>query len=224
MALVPVYLGDAGGSTGGTTGSFTPTANSLMFASAGCRASASTLTVPAITDSATLTWTEIDATLLDQGSSTRNRSRLMYAIAPGSPAAMTVTVSASNTVRCGVMVFEIVGADQTFLSNFSHAPTDSANPGAAFTGDPTVVIGSLPNFYSTLLGFVWMAGNGGITPPTGYTELTEVGYGSDIKGELIYKTGVTSDTLVWNTPNSASGVILLEVRPPNLPRGQGMVL
>jgi len=112
------------GATSRTTGSFTPTANAVLFAAFHANGSG-TPTAPTFSDSAGLTWTG----LFDIGFNSTDRVTVKWAEVGGSPASMTVTADYSgfSTNQGSWGVVELTG----------HTPGAPVVSGSTATGSGT---------------------------------------------------------------------------------------
>lgn len=102
-----------GSSSNVVTSSFTPAANTLLIVQAASDADIDLTTAAAITDSATLSWTQIEHTVDDSGGFYEALTS-WWAVSGSSPSSMTVTVNPQGTsaaTSCVVAVFEVAGAD-----------------------------------------------------------------------------------------------------------------
>ena len=89
-------------------------------------------------------------------------------------------------------------------SNYSSG-TDSA-------GDPTVTLGSAPAASSTVIGWLAAAGSTAVTPPSGYTELDDQVFSSDLRVEVVYDAASAATSAAWTTGNTRGIGLLIEVQ------------
>lgn len=215
MAIGTPVLQQAAGATAATTttASFTPNANTRLFAWAiSWRAVTATPNDPVVTDSLGSTWTEVPgstATFLT-ASVDNIVAKLFYLDIGGSPSAMTVTCAATSSSRMSVVTFEVSGGDTDFSNIFA---TSSA------TGDPS---GTLSAMASTSAGFGLAAavGNNNFTPPSGYTELYDLAPGITRRLTVCYDLASPGTTLTWASNNSDCVAIGFEYKEASGGGGQ----
>lgn len=177
-----------------TTASFTPTANAIIWVHFHGRDTAAP-NIPTISDSAGLTWTSVFAGQFNSS----NRNWIGWAVAPASPASMTVTADwgASITTSCG-RAFETTGADSTtpvVVSSNVSASGSSTTPASGTV--PTITAGNVQLlFISTRAGSSVAEGGGA------WTELYDIdGTGLSCHTACYYST--TGDTTPTATISSA---------------------
>lgn len=197
MAIGTPVLQQAAGATAATTttASFTPNANTRLFAWAiSWRAVTATPNDPVVTDSLGSTWTEVpgSTTSFLTGTVDNIVAKVFYLDIGSSPSAMTVTCSATSSSRMSVVTFEISGGDTDFSNIFV---ANSA------TGDPS---GTLSSMAATSIGVGLAAatGNNNFTPPTGYTELYDLAPGITRRLTVVYDMTSPGTTLTWASNNS----------------------
>lgn len=181
-----------------TTGSFTPSANSRLFAFASGRTTAAV--PPTITDSLGGTWTLVAGSNIDF---TNVAGSLYYQDIGASPAAMTVTATGGGT-QTGIQCFDVTG-HSTDLSNFATG-TNSA-------GDPTAVLPSTPAAASFCVAM--FAGNAGGTPtsfPAGYSQVYQVAVATNLRMCLFTDATSGGATQAWVTPSTDSIAYGLEIK------------
>lgn len=198
MALVLTQRAGAGATnTTATTATFTPSANSRLFAFASGRAAG---VVPSVSDSLGGTWTLVPGSNIDAGNVV---CALYYQDIGGSPAAMTVTVTSSGSTQVAVGVTDITG-HSTDLSNFV------TNTNAA--GDPSVTMGALTSG-SAVIG--WHAQNAGAAPtstPAGYTSIYNSSPATNLRHSCFYDDSSPGTTLSWTSSGTDSIALGLEIK------------
>lgn len=204
MAIgTPTLRQVAGAVTTATTASFTPTANSKLFAWGSCgENSATPATKPTISDSLGGSWTEIGE-IAYSGTGFSWDAVLWYQEIGGSPSSMTVTVTGAND-NAQVVTYDITGVGDDF-SNQSTA--------TSATGDPS---GSLSSFSTGGAGFGHTAavGNNNFTPPSGYTELYDASPPTTTtrRHSVVYDLTSPGTTLTWASNNVETVAFLVEFK------------
>src|SRR6478609_397960 len=217
MAIGTPVLQQAAGATAATTttASFTPNANTRLFAWAiSWRAVTATPNDPVVTDSLGSTWTAVPGSTASflSGSVDNIVAKLFYLDIGSSPSAMTVTCAATSSSRMSVVTFEVSGGDTDFSNIFA---TNSP------TGDPS---GTLSAMASTSAGFGLAAavGNNNFTPPSGYTELYDLAPGITRRLTVCYDLASPGTTLTWASNNSDSVAIGFEYKEASGGGGQNI--
>lgn len=198
-----------GGNTNITTASFTPTLGATLLAFGASRSSSLPGAI-GLTPSA-LTWTPLIAGLFDNGSGVRVRARAWAAVASSAPS-MTVRIDSTGAAKCGLMMVEITGA--------AGAPPNVAVADDV-NGDPSMTLGSAPLASSTGITFLAAAGSNAVSAPSGFTELDEQTFNTDLKLELAYDAGSPGTSAAYSTTNARAVGIYVEVVAAT---GGGMVL
>lgn len=130
-----------------TTASFTPTANSRLFACAfGSVLNGSAPTIPTVSDSLGGTWNLIADDTFDFTATRDSAIALYYQDIGGSPAAMTVTAASTSALETGVQCQDITGITS---SDFSNVNFNGSN-----TGDPAFTLSALQDANSAVA--VWI--------------------------------------------------------------------
>lgn len=188
------------GGTGITTASFTPTLGALLIALGACRGSS--LPGALTLNPSALTWTPLVADLFDDGAVPRVRGRAWAAVV-SSASPMTVQVSSTSAGKCALAIVQITGA-AGIPSNYA-----SSNDSGA---DMTVVLSSAPAASSTVIGWYAAAGSTAVAPPSGYTELDDQVFNSDLRVQAIYDAVSAATSTSWSSTNANGVGILLEVQ------------
>lgn len=188
------------GGTGITTASFTPTAGALLIACGACRGSSlpGTLTL----NPSALTWTPIISGLFDNGIAPRVRGRLWAAVAD-TASSMTVQVKSTSAGKCALAIVQITGA-AGIPSNYAEDDDNNA--------DPTVTLPSAPAASSTVIGWYAAAGSTAVSPPSGYTELDDQVFSSDLRVQAVYDATSAATSAAWTTANANGIALLVEVQ------------
>lgn len=200
MALGTPVLHSETGATGtvATTASFTPDANSVLYAFSASRAGAA---VPStITDSLGSTWTLVTGSNVDGGNLSVS---LHYLVIGGSPSAMTVTATSTSANQTAISVVGVTGADDD-MSNFQ-LQTEAA-------GDPSVTLSALQSGSGVL---AWHGQNAGALPtgtPSGYTSLHNNLPATNLRHSAWYDLTSPGLTLSWTTNGAPSIGLAIEVR------------
>lgn len=182
-----------------TTASFTPAANSRLFAIGSSRPASGV--PPVITDSLGGTWTLVPGSAIDNGNI---NGSVYYQDIGASPAAMTVTATSTGATQVGIQCFDFTGHSAD-LSNFSF------NINAA--GDPTVVLPSVPAAAS--FGIATCLINAGGTPtafPTGYSQVYQVQVATNLRMCLFTDATSAGQTQAWVSPGTDSIAYGLEIK------------
>lgn len=170
MSTAPVTLVNAQpGATGTTytTGSFTPGANTRVVVFGTAYRSNNVCGKPAISDSlGTLTWTEL-ASVESSNTTTADLYTVIWISNDlgASPAAMTVTVTASPASALTASAVSVLTADTDGTALQTASGEDLS------AGDPSFTFAAAPGTSNIVLGCNWAVGGNQITKPTGYTNL-----------------------------------------------------
>jgi hypothetical protein len=184
-----------------TAGTFTSTSitvpsGDVIFLDRSLRTSTAQPSAPTIADSQGLTWTQ----LIDQPyrpATVGMRKNVWWAVSNGNAMSITVTAGTTGANQGRTDVWSVSGVDTSQLTNAAAA--------TSATGAPSVSLPSAPGAGSTVVsGFI---GNGSITvpPPTGYTELDEIGTATAIL-EVAYKAGSASQTVAYSVSGDAESI------------------
>ena len=216
LALTARFSGTSaeGHGTGSyTTGSFTPSANSLLVVACYANTAATgnnvvgTLT---ITDSAGLSWTS-GVSVGDSTTTgvTSYGMRIWTAPVGGSPASMTVTLDcgAIDVFCYSVSIFDLTGYD-------TGAPTGATASGfqapAAAANAWTITLSGAPATTSIVVAAVGVDLNSGsgmaVTVGTGWTEIHDVT--SSVPNENLqtqYRGSSTSTSVTWDDTDAGAG-------------------
>lgn len=188
------------GGVGITTASFTPTLGALLIALGACRGSS--LPGALTLNPSALTWTPLIADLYDSGSAPRVRARA-WAATVSAASAMTVQVTSTSAGKCALAIVQITGAGG-IPSNYV-----SANDSGA---DQTVVLPSAPAASSTVIGWYVAAGANAVAPPSGYTELDDQVFNTDLRVQSVYDAASAATSTSWSSTNTNGVGILIEVQ------------
>jgi len=220
MAIgTPVHSGSAGvlSGTSVATSSFTPAANTVLFAFGWAYKANGTPAYPSITDSLGNTWIEVPAAQVEAVHNTidRGRGSLYYFVQGASPAARTVTVTSAGAGQCGLTVIAVpMGAPD--VSNVA-----TGNDGQ--NGDPSATLSGSP-----AAALAWAAVNGvsTFTIPSGYTSLVNSAFGSVNVLSAAYDLTSPGATQAWTSSNSAAsvaiGIELIEAAAAGQPAAKRM--
>lgn len=207
MAIVFTARASIGATaTSVTTASFTPTANSRLFAIASSRPANGV--PPVVTDSLGGTWTLLTGSNIDFGNI---NGSIYYRDIGASPAAMTVTATSTGATQVGIQCFDVTG-HSTDLSNYA------SNTNAA--GDPTVVLPSAPAAAS--FGIAACLVNAGGTPttfPTGYSQVYQVQLATNLRMCLFTDSTSAGQTQAWVTPGTDTIGYGFEIKEAGAPAG-----
>lgn len=219
MSLLATILQGSGSTTDNTvftTGSFTPGANDLIiFCVAGVRGGSTNPTVPTITDSVGLTWTDISEFLPLTTGVNRLRMSVFAAQAGASPPAMTVTATYGATLTACVWQWATVsGSDvangvlQSIL-NIVTTVADSAN-----ANNLSITLAAASDSNNRPFLFATHTSNEVTTPRTNWTELGDAGVASPAfasQSQWRSDTFETTATASWST-SSIFGGIAFEIK------------
>ncbi len=198
------------------SGSFTPTAGSLIVATfCSIRGSSADPNVVTVTDSAGLTWTQISEFAYASSGTSRARIAVYAAATPGSPAAMTVTGTYAGTISgCTMSVFEVFGTDvadgvgQCFVQTVSTTANVTGTSGSI----TLAAAGSANNrAFSVWAHFA----NEGVTPRASWSEIGDAGVGSPAQSaETQWRSDAFETTAsgTWSTSSSYGGTAF-EIKP-----------
>ena len=208
MALVRTSRGswDSGASHGTgsyTTGSFTPSANSLLTVIVCAETNNGSSDISAsltITDSAGLTWTAI--TNVGNSTSWATGMRAWRAPVGASPSSMTVTVDcgANNIYEYLVDAIDSTGYDTSSPIGATATGGGSGSNGLGADGAASITLSAAPASSSLVIGALGgdTSSTGGVTYGTGWTELYDVRGPGEAFLQVQERTGSTSTTVGWN--------------------------
>ena len=208
MALVRTSRGswDSGASHGTgsyTTGSFTPSANSLLTVIVCAETNNGSSNISAsltITDSAGLTWTAI--TNVGNSTSWATGMRAWRAPVGASPSSMTVTVDcgANNIYEYLVDAIDSTGYDTSSPIGATATGGGSGSNGLGTDGAASITLSAAPASSSLVIGALGgdTSSTGGVTYGTGWTELYDVRGPGEAFLQVQERTGSTSTTVGWN--------------------------
>jgi hypothetical protein len=181
-----------------TTASFTPSANSRLFAIAGARAGGAV--VPVVTDSLGGTWTLLPTSNIDAGNSC---GALYYRDIGASPAAMTVTATSTGATQTGVMCFDVTG-HSIDLSNFAF------NTNAA--GDPSLNLAAISAGGYGIATFIGNAGAAPTVTPAGYTSAYNGAIATNLRMALFVDPTSPGTAQAWTSGSTDSIAYGLEIK------------
>lgn len=208
MALARTSRGswDSGASHGTgsyTTGSFTPSANSLLTVIVCAETNNGSSNISAsltITDSAGLTWTAI--TNVGNSTSWATGMRAWRAPVGASPSSMTVTVDcgANNIYEYLVDAIDFTGYDTSSPIGATATGGGSGSNGLGADGAASITLSAAPASSSLVIGALGgdTSSAGGVTYGTGWTELYDVRGPGEAFLQVQERTGSTSTTVGWN--------------------------
>ena len=151
------------------SGSFIPTANALLLAFCGATHASGTPTKPTISDTGSLTWTEIG----DVDSGTVRETLYQARAEASSPPSRIATVASTSASSVVLRIVEAVGRQVRLISSAPNLGTDTDG-----AGDPRAALDALGNDGNDVVGGAMFLGVGGVTPGVGFTELGETAAGS----------------------------------------------
>lgn len=185
-----------------TTGSFTPQANSLLYAFVIAFGSTTVPADPTISDSLGGTWTAIHTAQLDPAANPRLKAKLFRRTIGAAPAAMTITVNGVSLTQIGVIATSVTGASTDVSNVASNGST---------VGDPTPVLAAMAGT-SAAIGWSGYGGGNQVTHPTGYTELTDVAIATSRRLCAAYDLTAPAATLDFVSTNATGLAIALEIK------------
>lgn len=150
------------------TTTFTPTADALLLAFCGATHASSTPTKPSISDTGSLSWTEIGD--IDNGTV---RETLYWARAESSPANRIATVASTSASSVVLRIVQAIGKQVRLISSTPNLGIDTDT-----TGDPSAMLDAAAIAGNNLVGGAFFLGTNEVTPGSGYTELGETVAGS----------------------------------------------
>lgn len=199
-----------------TSASFTPTVGDLLVVC--IRVTGTIGSAPVLTASAnSITFGTSGSPLINQFTNASAHKDIVFVanqFVPSSPSAMTVTVvltSGDTASGCIMGVFAVTGmtlagtsAVRQFVApdntpSVSAAPASVTLPAAALTTNP-------------LLGFSGTISTGGMTPPTGWTELLDQSYSTPTTGGevAVINSGFTGTTVTTGSNSTVGGWAVIE--------------
>lgn len=174
------------GASSDTTGSFTPTANAVLWAFFHGRNVSGAPASATISDTAGLTWTSVFTAAFNS----TNRIWIGWAVAPSSPSSMTVTASWGATVDSGTY-----GIIETTAAHTTTPVVTSSNVAAGGTST-TPASGTVPAMASSgnmQLLFVASRGSSS-TAEAGWSEVLDVVASGQPCHASVYYVGTPGDT------------------------------
>jgi len=191
--------------------SFTPTVGDLLVVVVSAPA---TLSTPTLTASANgLTFT-LAHQILRGGSTDRFAIFVADQLVPGSPAAMTLTANfgADAASGCHIIPLRVTGMTNTGTAAILQtAGTDNNHATGATV--PSESFAAAPQSGNPVIAVVANNSNpAGVTQPSGWTEVADVGFTTPNTGVEIAKLdSAGSQTVTWGSNSTAGGVILIEL-------------
>jgi hypothetical protein len=183
----------SGGSGSGTSGTFTPSSNSLLvvfftFFDSGGTAHTRTISV---SDTNSLTWTNrADA----HSPNDLDRTSVWTApVSTGASGTVTVTSGAGTDGQGVGAVYQYTGQAASPIGGVASGAQGS-------TGALTIILNSTPATTSEVIGALGAdgGGNSGITTGTGWNQIDQLGNGSSSAIQTQYRDSSTSTSVLWN--------------------------
>ena len=205
-----------GHGTGGfTTGSFTPSANSLLIVTCFILPNGGSTDVSGsltISDSAGLTWTAIanvgNATYWSSG------QRAWRAPVGASPSSMTVTVDcgANDIYFYLTTAIDFTGYDTSTPIGATATGGSSGSTGLGIDGAVSITLSGAPASDSYVIGLLGQdygtAGTNNVAPGSGWTELYDFRGSDNYEGvQLQERTGSTSTTVGWGDIDNGTCIV-----------------
>lgn len=210
----PIFLiGTADdGNTPNTTGSFTPTAGSLMFVFV---FGSGTVENPAtITNSNGITFTQIGSfTNVNSGG---GALYMFVANATSNAASQTITFQPVDTATATmIFVYEVTGMSKVGSAAVRQSATNAENVGADTTPDATFASSCLTDNVTLGCAIVVTTTPAALTPPTNWTEPAGGDIGTTAPafgGEVCHRaSGFTGTLMEWGTSATNWGVAIVEL-------------
>ena len=190
------------GASSCTSGSFTPTAGSVLFACAGVRRA----TAPnAFTcgSSIGLTWNLLATQVNNDGGNPLLRAAVFWAAAPNAPAPMTVTTYSAGGGSSVQQIVEVTGAALDF---------DNAAVARVVSGDMTPTLGAVPAGSSIVLAYAALERATPVAAPSGFTELDDYQHTlTNLTGEVAYDASSPGSSATWAALGAHGVGILFEI-------------
>ena len=186
-----------------TSGAFTPAANDLLLV--GVCATGTHDTTATLTSSAGTTFTTIlTDTQLSWGSNHTAYLFVANSLSSATSQTVTMTAPADDWSGTNIMVARVSGMTFTGSSAVRQTEerTHTATSTPYFDLDAAVLTGN------PTLGFICNLSNpAGMTAPTSWTELADIGYDSvTAGGEFVYRnSGFTGTTITWGNASATNG-------------------
>jgi hypothetical protein len=209
-----------------TSSSFTPTADDLLVVLIRCTGTVGSNPVLAASANG-ITFTRV----INQFSNASAHKQMMFVAdqkVPGSPSAMTVTVtltSGDNASSCIMGVIAITGMSRVgtdAIRNFSTTPQISAVDNSKTTGGSagTATLPAAPLTTNPLLGMVGVISSGGMTPPTSWTELLDQNNATPTNGfEIVGRASGQTNATVTTGSNMTVGAFAVVEFDASVPSG-----
>lgn len=203
----PTVVASAAAASGSiTTGSFTPSPYSVLFAIAAVRRTSATPTAATITDSLGNTWTLVPGADASEDDGTAFlRLRVYYLVIGATSSSMTVSSASASANHQGVVIVQVIGGSVSF----GNIDTGTGTAGAA-----TATLPSTPSTTNFILGAFYDRNfTSPITPPAGFTELVLSDVGTNGKLQVAIDDNTTATALAWNQAGDSVVIALgLELR------------
>lgn len=191
--------------------SFTPVAGELLVV--GVRVSASVLASPPLTASANgMTFTLVSR-ILTNASVHMDLVYVSNQLVPGSPVAMTVTLNMTGDAATGAIIGVIGVGGMTKVGTAAVRQAVGTDNNHAASGTPALTLTSTSLAGNPLLGFVGNLTSGGVTPPSGWTELLDLTYATPSIGYEVagLAAGAAVSSVTWGGSSGAGGVQVVEL-------------
>lgn len=200
---------DGTDATSYTTGSFTPTANSLIIVCFSDQNGVAGTTVDSVTGGS-LTWTAISSKNYRSGATTSNIF-IYAALAPSSPSSMSVTFDYNGVTQTGQSwsVFDVTGTDvpngvlQTFVQAVATAGINQSGTSIAIT------LASAGNANNRAFCVASHEANEATTEQTSWTEIGDTNHGTPNNGFATQWRSDIFDTAAgasWSTSSIKAGI------------------
>lgn len=196
-ALATPFVGAGGVTT--TSASFSP-ANGLLLLAAGF-ARGSGLPGDISINPSHLSWTFLTKDVFDDGTAPRVKGSVWAAFVSGSPT-MTVQINSASAGKVALMIIGISGAG-IIPTNFKAANHTN--------GDPSMTLDVAPAASSCGLTFYGSGGSNALAPPSGFTELDEQIFSTDLIVEAAYDLASPPTTAAYATTNGNTVGLYVEV-------------
>jgi hypothetical protein len=197
---IPVDKGTNAGTTSAAVSVTGLTSGHRLYAFIGSRRSAMPVK-PTISDTQSLTWTEVADFPYDPGSSERIRGTIYSAVTNGVDTTITASGDGATNRTC-LQVVSYSGAG---------SPSSNFATGGSETGDPGATI-SAPASNSGVIAFGWFVLNNAAATPSGWTELVDFNVSGTNVCRLVICYGDSADTsIAWSTANDHSLAMVLEI-------------
>lgn len=190
------------GASSCTSGSFTPTAGSVLFACCGVRR-ATAPSAFSCGSSIGLTWNLLATQVNNDGGSPQIRAAVFWAAVPNVPAAMMVTTQSPGSGNSVQQIVEVTGAKLDF---------GNAAIARVASGDLTATLGAAPASDSIVLAYGCLERAVPIAVPSGLTELDDYQHTTtSLAGEVAYDLSSPGSSATWAALGAHGVGILFEI-------------